>query len=191
MLVRGPPPLMDGGVMLPQFIELGALPAAADLGLAGGVRNQIRVVRADKSGDGFPMAFKPKTAVQFIGDKLKIGGALQGHKILKELADLGRPVRPMIPAGEFGAELGTVLEPAGLKPVKVGATDLKVLGSFERFNLSGIELAEDLPQERRGQPFGQLFFSRFKMNPDAPWVEGLRRPPLRSGLLRPSTQGQG
>ena len=68
--------------------------------------------------------------------------------------------------------------------------DLEVLGSFGTVDLPVVKLLEDVLEKGVGEPAGQLFFSHFRMNPDCPLVEGLRRPPLRSGLLSPSTKGQ-
>jgi hypothetical protein len=189
LLLLGPPPLVNGRVMLPKLIKAGSLPAAASLGLTGPLSNEVREVGAHKGGDGFAMAFKPKASIQFIGDELEIGRVLQRNKVPEELANLRWPIWPMVSAGEFGAELGTVLKPKGSKSVKVSAADLELLGGFQGIDLGLIELAKDLQQERGGYTFCQLFFSRFKMNPNGPLVEVLRRPPLRSGLLRPSTNG--
>jgi len=68
--------------------------------------------------------------------------------------------------------------------------DLEVLGGFGTVDLPVVKLLEDVLEKGAGQAFGQLFFSQCRMDPDCPLVEGLRRPPLRSGLLRPSTKGQ-
>ena len=190
LLLRGFPPLVNGGVVLPKFIEVGSFPAAAGGGVAGRLGDEIGEVGADKGGNGFTMAFKTKADVQFIGDELEIGRVLQRNKVLEELADLGWPIWPRVSAGEFGAELGTVLQPEGSEPVKVSAADLEMLGGFECIDLALVKLGEDLQEEGSGEAFSQLFFSWFKMNPNCPWVEGLRRPSLRSGLLSPSTQGQ-
>jgi len=189
LLLWSLPPLVNGRVVLPQFIQARSLPAAARLGLAQRLGDEVGKAGADKGGDRFPMAFETIANIQFIGDELEIRRVLQRDKVLEELADLRWPIRPMISAGEFGAELGTILQPVGSEPVKVSAADLKLFGRFEGIHLALVEQAENLQQERSGQAFSQLFFSQSKMNPNSPWVEGLRRPPLRSGLLSPSTQG--
>ena len=68
--------------------------------------------------------------------------------------------------------------------------DLARVGSFRGIDLPVVKLLEEVLQKGVGEAFGQLFLSQFRMNPDCPLVEGLRRPPLRSGLLSPSTKGQ-
>ena len=66
--------------------------------------------------------------------------------------------------------------------------DLEIVGGFRAIDLPVVKLLEDVLEERVSEPFGQLFPSQLRMKPDCPLVEGLRRPPLRSGLLRPSTK---
>lgn len=68
--------------------------------------------------------------------------------------------------------------------------DLQEGGGFCAVDLPAIKLLEDVLEKGPGKPFGQLFFSQFRMEPEAPLVEGLRRPSLRSGLLSPSTKGE-
>ena len=68
--------------------------------------------------------------------------------------------------------------------------DLEKVGGFCAVDLSVVKLLEEVLEEGAGQTFGQLFFSQFRMAPEVPLVEGLRRPSLRSGLLTPSTKGE-
>lgn len=107
------------------------------------------------------MPLKPKANIQFIRDKLEIGRVLQRNKIPQELADLRRPIWPMVPAGEFGAELGAVLKPESSESVKVSAADLQLLGGFEGINLAFVELAEDLQQERGAYANGAKIVCNF------------------------------
>jgi len=95
--------------VLPEFIEAGSFPSTPCLGLTGWLGHDVREVGADESGNGLTMAFKTKTNFQFIGDELEVGRVLQGDKVLEKLADFRWPGWPMISAGKFGAELGTVL----------------------------------------------------------------------------------
>ena len=68
--------------------------------------------------------------------------------------------------------------------------DLEEVGGFYPVDLPVVKLLEKVLEKGAGQAFGQLFFSQFSMAAECPLVEGLRRPPLRSGLLSPSTKGQ-
>jgi hypothetical protein len=65
-----------------------------------------------------------------------------------------------------------------------------MMGGFCSVDLPVVKLLEDVLEKRVGETFGQLFFSQFRMNLNCPLVEGLRRSPLRSDLLSPSTKGQ-
>ena len=136
-------------------------------------------------------ALETKANGQFIGRELKVGRFLQRDKILEEPADFRWPVGPVVATGELSAERRAVLEPASAQPVKVRMADLEMMGSIRRVDLPIVELLEDVLENRVGEAFGQLFFYNPRVKPTpGPLVEGFRRPPLRSGLLSPSTKGQ-
>ena len=61
LLISGGPPLVDGGVMLPQFAHASPFPAAARLGGGRGGTDQDREVMAGVSGDGFTVALEGET----------------------------------------------------------------------------------------------------------------------------------
>jgi len=46
------PPLVDGGVVLPEFAEAGAFPTAAGFGVWFRRANEVGKMGADKGGDG-------------------------------------------------------------------------------------------------------------------------------------------
>ena len=184
------PPLVDRRIVLPKLAEAGTFPSAAGLGARLRLTDEVGEMGADKGGDGLTMALETETQGQFIRHQLEVGRFLQRDKILKELAGFRWPIWPVTTTGELGAELGTLLQPASPEPVKVCLTDLEVLGGFCAVDLPVVKLLEEVLEKGAGQAFGQLFFSQRRMNPDGPLVEGLRRPPLRSGLLSPSTKGQ-
>ena len=190
LLVGGRPPWVEGGIVLPEFARTGAFPAAAGFGAGCWLADEVGEMRLDKSGDRLAMTLEVKAEGQFIGGQLKVGRLLQGNEILQKLDGRRWPIWPMVPAGEFGAESGTLFQPAGAQPIKVRLTDLEVLGGFLAVDLPAIKQLQDMLEKGTGQALGQLFFSSFRMEPEDPLVEGLRRPPLRSGLLRPSTKGQ-
>ena len=52
------PPLVDGGVVLPQFAHAGSFPAAAGLGYGRGRTDQEREVTASVGGNGFAVALE-------------------------------------------------------------------------------------------------------------------------------------
>ena len=61
LLIGGGPPLVDGGIMLPEFTYTGPFPAAAGLGGGRGSTDQEREVMAGVGGDGFTVAWEGKT----------------------------------------------------------------------------------------------------------------------------------
>jgi hypothetical protein len=61
LLIGGGPPLVDGGVMLPQFAHTGPFPAAARLGGGRGGTDQEREVMAGVGGDGLAVALEGET----------------------------------------------------------------------------------------------------------------------------------
>ena len=50
LLGRGRPPLVDGGIVLPQFAEAGTFPAAAGFGTRFGLAEEIGKVVSGKGG---------------------------------------------------------------------------------------------------------------------------------------------
>ena len=62
LLGIGGPPLVDGGVVLPQFAHAGTLPAAAGLGRGRGHTDQEREVMAGVGGDGFAVALESEAS---------------------------------------------------------------------------------------------------------------------------------
>lgn len=108
LLVRGRPPLVDGRIVLPQFVEASPFPAAAGFWARFGLRDEVGKMRADKGGDRLPLALETEADRQFLGHPLKVGRLLQWDKIFEELAGLRRPFWPVTATGELGAERGAV-----------------------------------------------------------------------------------
>ena len=99
LFVGGRPPLVDGGVVLPEFAQPGTFPAATGFGAWGWLADEVGEMAADKGGDRLPMAFETEAAGQLIGYELKVGRFLQRDKIFKELAGGRWPIRPMAATG--------------------------------------------------------------------------------------------
>ena len=113
LLGGGRPPLVDGRIVLPEFAQAGAFPAAAGFGASFRLADEVGEMSADKSGDGLTMAFETKAEGQFIGHQLKVGRFLQRDKIFEELSGRRRPIWPVVATGDLGAEVGALWEPAG------------------------------------------------------------------------------
>ena len=125
LLLRGGPPLVDGGIVLPEFIQAGAFPATPGFGARCGRTDEIGKMGSGESGHGFAMAFETETGFQFIGQQLEVGWLLEREELFEEGDGLRRPVGPMVAARELGREVGAFLEQAGAKPVQMGAADLE------------------------------------------------------------------
>src|ERR1051326_1598826 len=76
LLVLSGPPLMDGGIVLPEFAQAGAFPATARLRLALGQGDQRGEVGGGMGGTGSAVAVEGKTSGQFIRHKLVVGRPL-------------------------------------------------------------------------------------------------------------------
>ena len=187
LLVLCRPPLVDGGIMLPEFPEARPFPAAPGLGVWRGLADEMGQVGSGKGGDGLAVAVEIEAGGQLIRHELEVGRSLQGEELLEKLDGLGRPVWPVVAARELGGESGAILEEAGAEPVQVSATDLEVVGGVRDVNDPFIKLLEDELEKRVGEALGEL---RFLIAPSQSHRgrlgEGFRRPSLRSGLLKPS-----
>lgn len=158
LLFRGGPPLVDGGIVLPQFIDAGAFPAPAGFGPRFRLGDAVWKMGSGESRHRLAMALETEAGFQFVGHELEVGRLLERQELLEKGHGFGRPIGPMVPAGEFGDECGVFLEQAGAEPVKMGATDLEVVGGLRGVNRSRIELIEDLLEKQIGEAFGELLF---------------------------------
>ena len=158
LLVRGRPPLVDGGIVLPQFAKAGTFPAAAGFGAWFGLAEEVGKVVSGKGGHRLAVPLETEAGFQFVGDELKVGRLLEGEELLEEGDGFWRPVRPMVATGELGGEGWPFLEEAGAEPVKVGAADLQVVGGIHGVNQPFIELTEDLLEKQVGEAFCDLLF---------------------------------
>ena len=158
LLFLGRPPLVNGGIMLPEFAEARAFPSASGFGVGFRLADQGGKVGAGKGGDRLSVALETQAGGQFIGHELEVRRPLEGEELLEELDGFGRPVRPVVAAREPGGEVGTFLEEARAEPVKVGAADLEVVGGVHDVNNPFIELVEDVLKKRVGQAFCELLF---------------------------------
>lgn len=154
----GRPPLVDGGIVLPEFINAGAFPATPGFGTRFGLADEIRKMGSGEGGDRLAMALEAEAGFQFVGQQLEVGRLLEREKLLEEGNHFRRPVWPMVAARELGGEVGAFPEKAGAKPVKVGAADLELEGGFSAVDQPRIELLEDLLEKQVGEAFGDLLF---------------------------------
>ena len=158
LFIVGRPPLVDRGVVLPEFADPGALPAAAWFGAGRGRTDQEWEVAAGEGGDRFAVAVEGEAGGEFVGDELVIGRALQREEGLEELLHGRRPSGAVVAAGEAQKEGGGVLKPGGAETEEVGATDVQKLGGGVCIELATVESGECLVEELKGEAFGELLF---------------------------------
>jgi hypothetical protein len=158
LLFMGGPPLVDGGIVLPQFIDARAFPSTSGFGTRFRLADEAWKVGSGKGGHRLSVALKSEAGFQFVGYQLEVGRLLEGNELLEEGDDLRRPVWPMVTARELGGEFGAFPEEAGTEPVKVGPADLEVVGGTSGVNKPFIELTEDLLEEQIGEAFSELLF---------------------------------
>lgn len=166
LLVVGRPPLVDRGIMLPEFADAGALPAAARLGDRHGRADQEWEMAAGVGGDGFAVAVEGEAGKQFVSDELVIGRALQWEEGLQEPPHRLWPSGVMVAAGEMEDEGRGVLEPGGPEAEEVSAADAQELGGRVGGQVPAIESVQRMAEEREGEAFGELMF--FKVALSAP-----------------------
>jgi hypothetical protein len=113
------------------------------------------------SGEGghrLAMALETEAGCQFVGHQLEVGRLLEREELFDEGDGFGRPVRPMVAAGELGGEVGAFLQEAGAEAVKVGAADLELAGGLSEVDQPRIELLQDLLEKQVGEAFCDLLF---------------------------------
>ena len=187
LLVLGRPPLMDGRIMLPEFAEASALPAAAGLWRGRAGVDQEWEVAAGINRDGFTVAVEGKAGGQFVGDQLVVGGPLEWQESLEELLNLYGPGRVMVAAGELGGESCGLVQPAEAQAEEMGAADIQKFSGGEGVQSAALERVQRLEEKLWGEAFGQLLFFKWPSNPvrvrrASPFV-GLRYAPTESLFL--------
>jgi hypothetical protein len=104
----GRPPRMGRGIVLPEFADVGALPAAAGLG-AGRLRgDMLGEVLLDVMGDGGAGTVEVPAASQFVGQEGEVEGLAVWEDVGQEIMSGLRPRGVMIAAGRLRGEAGLV-----------------------------------------------------------------------------------
>ena len=91
LFLRGGPPLVDRGIVLPEFTYLGALPSSPGLRDRRRGIDQKGKVSAGIGSDRLTIALEGEASRQFIGDKLIIGRSLKRQKRSEECSYVVRP----------------------------------------------------------------------------------------------------
>ena len=98
LLFMGGPPLVDGGIMLPEFINARAFPATPGFGTRLGLGEKVWKMGSGEGGHRLAMALETEAGFKFVGHQLEVGRLLERKELLDEGDGLRRPVRPMVAA---------------------------------------------------------------------------------------------
>jgi hypothetical protein len=153
------PPRMRGGIVLPEFADGGALPAAPGFGagLLGG--NQFGEMAADIIGDGGAGTMEAKAAGQFIRKQGEVERLTVGQDVMEVSDRLGGPEAAAGSAGRLGMEGMFVGQPAMAEAIELGRADHQSLGGGGGIQLAEIERGQDvLNKEGRNTVEELLFF---------------------------------
>ena len=85
------PPLVDGGIVLPEFANAGALPSAFGFGGRIPSADKEWEVSASVSCDGLTVALEGEALGEFVGDQLVVGWPLEGQEGGKEASHISGP----------------------------------------------------------------------------------------------------
>jgi hypothetical protein len=152
----GRPPRMRRGVMLPEFSDSGALPAAAGFGATFEGGNQLGEVLADVGGDSRAGAMEVELAGQFVGQEREVQRLAMGQATGQEIVCRLRPRRSMVAAGRLGRKGGLVVEPLVAQAVELRGTEMQTLGGGQRVELTGVKGGQHFLDVEGRNAMGQL-----------------------------------
>ena len=164
LLVLGGPPLVDGGIVLPEFAHLCALPSSPRLGSRSWRADQPWEVNAGVGGDGLAVALEGAASSQLIGDELVVGRSLERQEGFQELPHILRPSGAMVTSGEVQGKGGRVLKPEGAQTKEMGAADIQQLGGGGSVELPLVEGVQGLLKEREGNALAELMLFKGPMD---------------------------
>lgn len=146
------PPLVRRGIMLPEFADGRALPAAAGFWTAFEGRNQMGKMLAHKGGHRCPGALETELPAEFLGQERKVQRLTMGDDVPQEIVGGRGPGLPVIAAGKFRGKSRLVPEPSRAQAVKLCHAQVQALGGGVCVQLALIEGADDLLHEQRRDP---------------------------------------
>jgi hypothetical protein len=154
----GGPPGVWGGIVLPEFADGGALPAAAGFGsrLLGG--NQFGEMAVDIIGDGGAGTMEAKAAGQLIREQGEVERLTVGQDVMEVSDGLGGPEAAAGAAGRFGLEGLFVGQPAMAEAIELGRADHQSLGGGGGIQLAEIESGQDVLDKEGGNTVEELLF---------------------------------
>jgi hypothetical protein len=164
LLVLGGPPLVDGGIVLPEFAPLCALPSSPRLGSRSWRADQPWEVNAGVGGDGLAVALAGAASSQLIGDGLVVGRSLKRQEGFQELPHILRPSGARVTPGAVQGKGGWGLKPEGAQTKEMGAADIQPLSGGGSVELPLVEGVQGLLKEREGNALAEWLLFKGPMD---------------------------
>lgn len=154
-------PAVGRGVELPEFADLGALPAADRGGQVGVGFGVSQMVFEGPAADLGAVEGEVAQAQDFAGGEAVGGGGLGGEAFGEQGEDFGRPGRRVIAAGEAGPPDGVALrtgaQVVAVEFVEATAGELQLGGRGVDVEFLSAEAGQDVPDQRWGQAIEELW----------------------------------
>jgi len=154
---------MGRGIELPEFADLGALPAA-DGGRGFGVGFGMgELVFAGPATNLGAVEFVVTEPQDFTGREAVVGGRGGAEAFVQEREDIGGPDGGVIATGAAGHPevllvVGAGGQVSGVEFVEATAGEVELAGGGGDFDLLRAELGEDVADQRGGETMGELVF---------------------------------
>lgn len=157
----GREPAVGRGIELPEFADLGALPAAdGGGGLALGF-GMGELIFAGPTADLSAVHFEIAEAQDFAGGEAVVGGRGGSQTFAQEREDFGWPLRSMVAAGVAREPKGFLMVSAsaqiiGVEFVETTAGEFEFGGRSVGVELLRAEAGQDVTDQRHGETMGKL-----------------------------------
>lgn len=139
----GLPPTVRRGIMLEEFADGSALPAAPRFGAPLGNGDQLRKMKPDGVGDRRPRAREAEAPRHLIGQESEIRRMRVRKEVAQEVEHMHWPELGTRAAGGFGAELSAGPQPLCPQVIKLRAAYLQAFGGCLSIHVTGIEGGEN------------------------------------------------
>ena len=154
---------MGRGIELPEFADLGTLPAADGRGDGGVGFGVSQMVFEGPAADLGAVEGEVAQAQDFAGGEAVAGRRGRGEAFAQEGEDFRWPVGGVIAAGAAGDPDGLLMVSTGAEVVGVEFVEASVgqpqLGGCRGgVELAGAETGQDVTDQRRGQTMNELLF---------------------------------
>ena len=159
--LAGREPAVGRGIELPEFADLGAVPAVDGSG-AGGLGCWVSQLLGDgPTADLSAIHLEVTEAQSFAGGEAVVGGWGGGETFAQQREDVGGPGGRVIPAGGAGDPAGflvlrTGAEIIGVEFVEPAARDVEFGGGRVGVELLGAKAGQDVTDQRYGDPMDEL-----------------------------------